>query len=413
MNAADSDCLADALAARGYTAAESPAGADLLIVNTCSVRAHAETRAKARIAEYARKKASAGRPQMLWVIGCMAERLGESLRAEIPGIDRVIGAQQLEYISQELDSMLDGQAPAHSREESPAAAPVSAFLPIMRGCDNYCSYCVVPYVRGREHSIPAHALCRQAQDLARRGAREITLLGQNVNSYRDNAVDFADLLRALHAIDGIERIRFTTSHPKDCSEKLIRTVAELPKLCKHFHLPVQSGSTRILQAMNRNYSRESYLRLIDAIRTAVPDADITTDVMVGFPGETDDDFAQTMSLFERVRFTTAFMFAYSAREETAAARLADRVPEHVKKQRLERIIALETAITKEIYAGMVGSTAHVLITGRQNRRGTAWVGQDNGCKRVLMRCGGEPAGTILPVKVVRSTGMTLIAERTA
>ncbi len=409
MNVADSDTLAELLSMRGYSAASDAGSADLVVVNTCSVREHAEKRAKARIAHYAGRKAAGA---ALWVVGCMAERMGDSLRSEIRGVDQVIGATRIEHLSHDLDRYL-GELASQSDTAVSAAPGVSMFLPIMRGCDNYCAYCVVPYVRGREHSIAKSVLLDKARRMARQGVKEITLLGQNVNSYRDGDTDFAALLRLMHDVEGIVRIRFTTSHPKDCSEKLVRTVAELPKLCSHFHLPIQSGSSRILERMNRTYTCDDYLRRVDTIRSLVADVDITTDIMVGFPAETDDDFRQTLSLVDLVRFTSAFMFAYSERDGTAAASMDGQVPQQEKKRRLEELITLQTAITKECYASMVGRTVDVLFTERQKRRDRAWMGQDAGCKRVLVRCEESLAGTILPMKIARSTGMTLIGERPA
>jgi tRNA-2-methylthio-N6-dimethylallyladenosine synthase len=409
MNVADSDLLAGLLAARGFARVERAEEADLVIVNTCSVREHAEKRARARIAEYAGAKARAARPRALWVVGCMAERLGDTLKQTIPGVDRVIGATRVEHLAHDIDGYLAGVTEAGDAGSGGGA--VTAFLPVMRGCDNFCAYCIVPYVRGREHSVTAAVLVNQAKGMVDRGVREITLLGQNVNSYRDGGTDFADLLRRLHDIEGLARIRFTTSHPKDCGEKLIRTVAELPKACGHIHLPVQAGSTSVLTRMNRKYTREEYLRVVDRIREYMPEADLTTDIMVGFPGETDREYGETLSLVERVRFTTAFMFAYSEREGTKAATMEGQVPRRIRKERLERLIDIQTAITREWYESMVGRTVSVLFTQRQQRRDRAWMGQDYGCKRVLLACREELAGTILDVRVARSTGMTLICER--
>jgi len=410
MNVADSDMLAELLSARGYTQTSDSDSADLLIVNTCSVRARAEQRAKARISEYAAHKKNKGLNQAIWVVGCMAERMGERLAQQISGVDKVIGATRIEHISHDIDSFL-GQVATINKGSDSASYGVSTFLPVMRGCDNYCSYCIVPYVRGREHSLPVDVLVDKVRRLASCGVKEITLLGQNVNSYHDGECDFSQLLRKLHDIDGIERFRFTTSHPKDCSDALIKTVANLPRLCSHFHLPVQSGSTRILGLMNRKYNRQDFLRLIDKIRRAIPGADITTDVMVGFPGETEEDYEQTLSLFEDVRFTAAFMFAYSTREQTAAAKLPGQIPAPAKKQRLQTLIALQTEITKEIYAQMVGKTVEALFTMKQEKHDGAWLGQDYGCKRVVLNCPDTLAGMILSVKIIGSSGMTLIAER--
>ena len=234
------------------------------------------------------------------------------------------------------------------------AQGVSEFVPIMRGCDNYCAYCVVPFVRGRETLVPAGHIERTVQTRVEAGVREVTLLGQNVNSYNDHGIDFPDLLRRIAAIDGLSRVRFTTSHPKDLSEKLVRTIAETPTVCRHVHLPVQSGSDRILSLMNRRYTAEHYRSLIEMIRKLLPDADITTDLLVGFPSETDADFAATLKLVEQVRFTAAFMFAYSVRQGTAAAELEDDVPSETKIARLNRLIKLQTEVTRSIYGKMVG-----------------------------------------------------------
>ena len=409
MNVADSDMLAHALAARGYYRAESGTEADLVVINTCSVRERAEIRAKARIAEYARHKKKNKHNQQLWVVGCMAQRLGKALITEIPGVDRVVGAKDIMTFVSDIDAVLNVSPPARTADAE--AAQVSVFVPIMRGCNNFCSYCVVPYVRGEEQSIPAAQLENTVRELIDKGVKEITLLGQNVNSYSDGVCDFAELLGKMHCLARLERIRFTTSHPKDCTLKLVRTMAGLPKVCNHIHLPVQSGSSRILGLMNRNYTREAYLERIEVIKQEVPGVDITTDAMVGFPSETEDDFQETLSLFESVRFTTAFMFAYSKRDGTAAAGMIDDVAVNKKKERLAALINVQTKITKEHYASMVGKELDVLFTERQRGRENLWMGQDNGCKRVLLACDDAIAGTILHVRVNRSSGMTLICER--
>lgn len=409
MNVADSEALLYALASRGYAPTEEPEEADLIVVNTCSVREHAERRAQARIAELAgiKKRRQGAR---LWVIGCMAERLGDTLRDRIGGVDAVIGATRLTDADAVVREHLGDEGsdtPVH------LAAGVSEFVPIMRGCDNFCAYCIVPYVRGREQSIPAKTLVAAIERRVDAGVREVTLLGQNVNSYRDHGTDFADLLSLIANVRGLERIRFTTSHPKDCTEKLVRTVAAIPKLCRHFHLPVQSGSNRILGLMNRTYSVEHYRSLVAMIRSLMPDADITTDLLVGFPSETDAEFEETLALARDMRFTTAFMFAYSIRAGTAAARLDDDVSPDTKVERLNRLIHLQTGITRETYEAAVGTSFDVMVYQRvEKKNGTFLRAQDNGCKRVLVACSDVPAGTIFTVRAVRSSGMTLIAERT-
>jgi tRNA-2-methylthio-N6-dimethylallyladenosine synthase len=409
MNVADADSLAAALFARGFSVAETPDAADLVVVNTCSVRERAEKRALARITELSAHKKRDGGFRKLWVTGCMAQRLGQTLKRDFPGVDLVVGARDFEAFLAHIDDAIGsiGTAEPKSAPES----DVSKFVAVMRGCDNHCAYCVVPLVRGPEISLPALSVEESVRALVDNGAREITLLGQNVNSYHDDAAGFSDLLRRLHALDGLARIRFTTSHPKDCSEDLIRAVADLPKVCKHIHLPVQSGSTRVLGIMNRGYTRDDYLRRVDMIRSYMPSADITTDVMVGFPTETDADYGDTLTLFESVRFTTAFMFAYSRRDNTPAASIADNVAVQEKQARLSRLIHLQTAITAKAYSAMVGTEVSVLVTGKQDGPDGLWMGQDMGCKKVLTACTDCRAGTILPLRVVRSSGKTLIAER--
>lgn len=407
MNVADSEMLADLLAVRGFTETKDNQEADLIIVNTCSVRAKAESRAKARLIEHgARKKKGA----LLWVIGCMAQNIGEALKDEIRGLNRVIGAPDLEYISFDIDSYL-ADLPIESETNEKRETSISRFIPIMRGCDNFCSYCIVPHVRGREHSIEAKKLHHEIRQMADTGVKEITLLGQNVNSYHDGNLNFPALIRHIHDIEGIERIRFTTSHPKDMSVELIETVRDLPKLCTHIHLPVQSGSTEVLKNMNRKYSREDYLKKVDIIKNLIPEADITTDAMVGFPGETEEQFQETFSLFEEVQYITAYMFAYSVRTGTSAEKLTDQIPVEIKKERLQRLINLQTEITRKKYAEMVGKEGVAFFTRRQDKNNQEWIGQDFGFKRVLLDSEDNLYGKITPFRVKSSTGMTLIAER--
>ncbi len=406
MNVADSNEVAERLRMYGFQTTEDPSAADLIIVNTCSVREHAENRAKARIAEFCRMKKREAR---LWVIGCMAERLGESIKAEIPGVDRVIGSRSLEMIDEAASDIF----PCVNIDATDRASDnVSDFVSIMRGCNNYCAYCIVPYVRGPEYSIPAATILESIRKKAHMGVKEITLLGQNVNSYYDQGVDFPDLLRMVCRIEGVERIRFLTSHPKDCSEKLIRVIAEEPKCCRHIHLPLQSGSDRILSKMNRRYTAAGYLECIRMIKTILPEADITTDILVGFPGEAEEDFKATLRLAEKVRFTSAFMFAYSVRPATSAASMADDVSAEEKRRRLEILIGLQTAITKEKYSDMVGRKVRLMVEGRRPKGGRFRAARDYGCKRALIACDDVSPGTILEAYVVRSSGMTLICERT-
>jgi tRNA-2-methylthio-N6-dimethylallyladenosine synthase len=406
MNVADSDDLQRLLAARGFISSNSIENADLIVVNTCSVRENAEQRAKARIYDFSRLKK---RGAALWVIGCMAQRLGDALKDEIPGVDLVIGAKEIDSMEMILDQYFPGQNTLHASLIK--KSNISDFLAVMRGCNNYCAYCIVPYVRGAEKSIPVKEIEKSIIKRVSEGIKEINLLGQNVNSYNDEGVDFADLLRRVASIDGLERIRFTTSHPKDCSEKLIKTIAEIPKICKHLHLPFQAGSDRILKLMNRRYSSSHYRSLIEMIRKHIPDADITTDIMVGFPSETEEEFKETLDLVKEIRFTTAFMFAYSVREGTRAAEMTDDIPGELKLNRLKELIELQTAITRSIYEGFVGKELQILVSGRQEKKDKLWMGMDQGCKRLLLSCENAEAGMIFNVRAVKSSGMTLICER--
>lgn len=408
MNVSDSNAISELLEDRGLTRADGAKDADLLVVNTCSVREHAEQRALQRLRQYSVAKNRRGNRQRLWVVGCMAQRLGDSLRDMVPGIDAIIGARDLPALGNSIDAMLGHNMAIATDTTSLSHTGVSAFVPVMRGCNNYCAYCIVPYVRGPEVSVPSRDIISTVQDLTRQNVKEVTLLGQNVNSYCDDTIDFAALLEEVHEKTTINRIRFTTSHPKDLSDRLIAAIATLPRVCKHLHLPVQSGSTRVLKAMNRCYTREQYLERIAAVRSACPTIDLTTDAMVGFPGETSLEFEETLSLFDSVRYTMAFMFAYSQRAGTAAASLPDDVDAKEKSRRLSLLIDHQTAQSRKIYSATVGTIVEGLFTQKQERKDRAWMGQDNGCKNLLLSCDRDLTGTILPVTILSSTGKTLI-----
>ncbi|MDR2693817.1 MAG: tRNA (N6-isopentenyl adenosine(37)-C2)-methylthiotransferase MiaB [Chitinispirillales bacterium] len=413
MNAADSDAVRDLLFRRGFTLGATHDESDLIVVNTCSVREAAERRAKSRIAEFARGK-KRRRGQRLWVIGCMAQRLGDALAAEIPGVDLVVGAGQIGRMDEVIDAQFPAR-PADGGDRPPSEifskTAASDFVPIMRGCDNFCAYCVVPYVRGREQSMPYDDIEAAVKKKVDAGIKEVTFLGQNVNSYSHNGIDFPELLRGMARIGGLERIRFTTSHPKDCTERLIDVMASSRKFASHIHLPAQAGSDRVLGLMNRGYTSSSYVGLLDMIRKHIPYADITSDLLVGFPTESGAEFRETLELAREARFTAAFMFAYSPREGTAAAAMPETIDRTEKMARLSELIDLQTGITREIYDSAVGTELEVLITERQRKRDRAWMGQDAGCKRVLINCDGLESGMIIKARAVGSSGMTLLAEK--
>ena len=363
----------------GFSPAPSKEEATLLLFNTCCVREHAEKRVFGNIG--ALKKRKENEPGLLiGVCGCMMQQreVAERLFKRFPFVDLVFGTHELHHFPLLLSRTLAGERVFSVRESDGEIAeglPVvrggsfSTFVTIMYGCNNFCSYCIVPYVRGRERSRAPENIVAEVRSLAERGFREITLLGQNVNSYAyaDDGVDFPELLRRVSTVEGIERIRFMTSHPKDLSPRLIEAMATLPKVCNHIHLPVQSGSNRILSEMNRRYTREKYLGLVEDIRAAVEGVELTTDIIVGFPGETEEDFEETLALVRQVGFSAAYTFMYSPRLGTRAAEMENQVPEEVKKDRLLRLNACSAEQLKVGNRKYIGQEGTVLVEGCDRR----------------------------------------------
>jgi len=375
MNVSDSELMLGVLGREGYVRTADPAEADVLLVNTCAVRDHAEQRVLGRMGELKRYK----RPgDVLGVVGCMAQRLGPKLLERVPQVDLVIGPDGYRGLPELIARARSGERAAdvdfrgwEHYEDVPADRPAgaSAFVTVQRGCDYRCTFCVVPMTRGPERSRKLEDVVGEVLRLAATGTSEVTLLGQTVNSYHDDTHDFADLLRAVGAVLGIRRVRFTSPYPTDFSGRVLAAMAETPSVCEHVHLPVQSGSSRTLKRMLRRYSRERYLEVVDALRAAVPGIALTTDIIVGFPGETEDDFAATQSLVEQVEFDDAYTFRYSLRDGTPAVRLPDHVPDAVAGERLERLIALVRALARRRNMGLVGTTHEVLVEGRAKRGG--------------------------------------------
>jgi tRNA-2-methylthio-N6-dimethylallyladenosine synthase len=361
MNVADSNEMGRHFKAKGLVETENPDEASIFLVNTCTVRQHAEDRAFSEIGRLKRwKSKKAGRKVV--VTGCAAERTKEYLEDRFPFLDLVVGAKSIEDFSRmtanllgrrETDEDLDYAAPALDEK-------VAAFVTIMRGCNYSCTYCIVPYVRGREIYHPVDHIVGEVRDRVSEGAREITLLGQTVNSYRHGRYRFADLLEAVAAVDGVERIRFISPHPFYMTDRVIETIAAVPEVCESVHLPVQSGSNPILKAMLRNYTREQYVSLAEKMRRAIPGMTLSTDIIVGFPGETEEDFQQTLSLIEEVQFDWGFIFKYSTREGTPAAKLQC-LPEEVIEERHQRCLELVDRIAMKKRANLVGSIQDVLI----------------------------------------------------
>jgi tRNA-2-methylthio-N6-dimethylallyladenosine synthase len=423
MNVADSDLIGSVLADAGYAASRSADDADVIVVNTCAIREKAEDRVIARANELAALKRR--RPgTVLAIVGCMAEHLKERLAERAPAVDVIAGPDSYRRLPELLGAMRASAAngaplvdvkldKAETYEGLSGAAGgdgVSGFVTIQRGCDKFCTFCVVPFTRGRERGTPPREILRQVRELAAAGYREVVLLGQTVNSYRWEDVSFAALLRAVAAVDGIERVRFTSPYPVDFTDDVIAALAEEPKLCKYVHLPVQSGSDAVLARMRRGYTIAEYREIVRRLRAAMPDLALSTDLLCGFSGETEDDHAQTLALMREIRFDSAFMFAYSERDLTfAAKKLADDVPAEVKQRRLSEIVKLQETISAEVFTAHVGRQQRVLVHGPSKRDPRQLMGRTDGFKSVILPAGVGAIGELVDVTIQRATLATLFA----
>ena len=424
MNVADSDLLGGVLAKAGYATTTRAEDADVIVVNTCAVREKAEERVVARAAELGALKRT--RPNtVLAIVGCMAEHLKEGLATRAPAVDVIAGpdsyrrmpallaaarAQRGTHAAPVLDIKLDKVETYEGLSGAAGGDGVSGFVTIQRGCDKFCTFCVVPFTRGRERGTAPREVLRQVRELADAGFREVTLLGQTVNSYAWEDTTFAQLLRAVATTDGIERVRFTSPYPVDFTDDVIAALAEEPKLCKYVHLPVQSGSDDVLARMRRGYTVADYHAIVARLRAAMPHIALSTDILSGFSGESDADHAATLQLMRDVRFDSAFMFAYSERDLTfAAKKLPDDVPEAVKKQRLAEIVALQERISTEVFAAHVGRAERVLVHGPSKRDPAQLVGRTDGFKSVILPAGVGSIGALVDVTIERATMATLFA----
>ncbi|MDR3304677.1 MAG: tRNA (N6-isopentenyl adenosine(37)-C2)-methylthiotransferase MiaB [Clostridiales Family XIII bacterium] len=430
MNERDSETLAGMLEAAGLSKTGERADADVIIVNTCSVRENADDRFFGVLGQL--KKFKTAKPDaVVAVCGCMMQQrhIVNRVRAKYPWVDLVFGTHNIDAFPKLFADVRAERVKIVAVRESRAGIveglpakreyPFKAYVNIMYGCNNFCAYCIVPYTRGREVSrAPGHILA-EIRALAADGTKEVTLLGQNVNSYdgadddNDNnngRVDFADLIARLEGVSGLERVRFMTSHPKDLSDKLIALFETSEKLCPGIHLPVQSGSDRVLARMNRKYDRERYLELIGKLRRARPDIVITTDFIVGFPGETEEDFSDTMALIRRVRFDSAFTFLFSPRTGTPAADDPDQVPEAVKHERFDRMAACLNEITLEKNKAYLGRTENILIEGPAKSGRDMLAGRTFGGKLVNVKAPRELAGAIVPVRIVGVNTFSFVGE---
>ncbi len=419
MNFADSEVVGAILRDAGHTLAESLEGADFVLINTCAIRDNAEQRVRHRVREL---RAQQGRNKRLriGILGCMAERLQSRLMAEEDNVSFVCGPDAYRSLPQLLAQVREGQRGAEvelSTTETYAdiepvrlgSNGISAYISIMRGCQNYCSYCVVPYTRGRERSRDPQTIVAEARGLFEKGYKEVTLLGQNVNSYRSGDVGFPELMSMVAEVSPLLRVRFATSHPKDLSDSLIEVMAKYPNICRCIHLPVQSGSNVMLKRMNRKYTVEWYLDRVDAIRRLMPDCSITTDVIAGFCGETLEDHEATLELFRKVRYDYAYMFKYSQREGTYAAKhLPDDIADEEKTRRLNEIIALQGQIALENNRKEVGREYEVLVEGESHRSKEQLFGRNSQNKVLVFDRGDAQPGTYRRVKVTDCTAATLI-----
>lgn len=422
MNKYDSELVAGILNKQGFEAANSVTDSDLILVNTCSVREHAETRVLNRLDSFQHLKQK--NPDVkIGVLGCMAIRLQDQLLSQKSMVNFVLGPDNYRSLPDVLAKLSNGERrhrfnlaefddyEIYSELYPNRSTGFRAWVAIMRGCNNFCSYCIVPYLRGRERSRPAKDIVAEVSKLIDEGFLELILLGQNVNSYHDGEHDFADLIAMVAELPGLERVRFSTSHPKDLSEKLIDVMAGYSKVCNHLHLPVQSGSDKILKLMNRNYTRSHYLKAIDAVRNKLDNPGLFTDIIVGFPGETDEDFKATIDLIQQVEFDGAFVFKYSPREGTAAYRFQEELTEKEKVARLQMLNQIQDEITLKRNLELVGQVQKVLVEGRSRKaKPNQYMGRADSNKIIVFNSDKSYEGALINVKIVAAEGRTLFGE---
>ena len=423
MNLSDAERMEGQLGTLGYERTDDMTEADLILLNTCCVRETAEDKVYGKIGEI--KHIKRRNPALIFgVTGCMAQKEGEALLRRAPHIDFVLGTNkvhELKAVVEELASkrrrhIVDvflGDAPLPEDVPIERTGRLSAWVPIMYGCNNFCTYCIVPYVRGREHSRLPEDVVREVEEAAAQGFKEITLLGQNVNSYgKDHrCASFAELLRMVDEVKGIERVRYMTSHPKDLSDDVIAAVKNGRHICPHFHLPVQHGSDRVLKAMNRVYRKEPYRALIERIRAAVPEASLTTDLIVGFPGETEEDFSELLDFLREIRYDAAYTFLYSKRSGTPAATMAGQVADAVKKERLHRLMKVQNEISLAKNEALLGTVQEVLAEGPSRTDESVWTGRTGTNKIVLwQKQGNETEGDVVRVRITQPQTWVLKGE---
>ena len=435
MNERDSEAVLAQLAARGYSLAPDETSADVVLLNTCSVRDLAEQKAVGKMKALVGNSRRYRPGTVLGFLGCMAQSQGEELIGKVPGVRLVLGTQKFHRAGEHLDDLVAGRrqsvvdteaeegSEARIREHMPGVGPgmkprgVTAFVSIMQGCNQHCTFCIVPFTRGEERSRSIEDVVQECRELVARGVKEVTLLGQIVTSFgrraiptRDGLSPFVQLLEAVHAIDGLERIRFTSPHPKGYGEDLAEAYARLPKLCGHAHLPAQSGSDRLLKVMHRGYTRARYLEIVSRLRRSRPDIGLGTDLIVGFPGETEEDFQATLDLVREADFDQAYIFKYSPRRDTPAASMPDQVPQEVREERNLRLLDVVNAVGARKYEAFVGRTTRILVEGPSRKNAARLEGRTECAKIVVFEGGERHVGQLLDLKIVRAGSFTLYGD---
>lgn len=432
MNERDSEAVAAQFLARGYSIAESESSADVVLLNTCSVRDQAEQKALGKMQNLARATQKKGNDTVLGFMGCMAQSRGESLLQQ-KQVSLVLGTQKFHRAVDYVDDLLMGsrESVCDVEEEKGSEAEikdhvlalpgkqnqVNGFVSIMQGCNQYCTFCIVPYTRGAERSRTIDDILAECEALVEHGVKEITLLGQIVTSYgkreigvRDGKSAFVQLLEAVHEIDGLERIRFTSPHPKGYGDDLTEAYARLPKLCESAHIPVQSGSNRVLKLMHRGYTRKRFLEIIEKLRSVKPEIGLTTDIIVGFPGETDEDFEETVSLVREVQFDNAYLFKYSPRKDTPAASMTDQVPLELREERHARLLQLVNEIADQRYQNFLNRRVEILVEGPSRRNAERLQGRTR-CNKIVVFDGAERhIGQLMDLKIERVGSFTLYGD---
>ncbi len=419
MNVADSELVASILSNTNCKISENIDEADIIIFNTCSVRQHAEDRVIGRINnEMARK--GKNKNLKIGVIGCMAQRLGEELKKQNSSLDFVVGTDQYKKLPEIISNLFENpeffsETHINNQEIYKDIYPIhkgrfNAFVTIMRGCNNFCSYCIVPYVRGRERSRPVDDVLNDVQKVGDTGIKDVTLLGQNVNSYNYRDLNFAELLRRTNKIDSINRIRFVTSHPKDLSDDVIEVMSKSEKVCEHLHLAMQSGDNEILQRMNRGYTAEHFLGIVQKLRKAMPEIAITTDVIAGFPGETEEQFQRTFDLMKRIEFDYAFTFKYSPREGTKAAEFSNQIFEETRLERLKQLINLQQDITSKKYKEQIEKVKEIYVERVSKKSADELSGKSRDFKITVFKGDKSLIGKFVKVKITDAIGWTLKGE---